>query len=264
MSSRCTMRLTLALTQRWPCSAQYTRPATRGSSSIQATVAGSRAGGQWLESRRLGGQQPVAARHIHLTVQHDAGAVARQHGRGTRAWSSTWATVAVCPLGRCHGLAGLHAARGHTAPEHAAALVVSADEENFSTHCTGKANASVVSAGWRAVAPAAPAGWAPVAAPAGLGRHHVPALQGRDRHDGAHGDARGGAKACSAALMAEASAGSATASSLFTANTMLGTRSRLTSSEWRRVCGSSSRAGFASPAWWRPPAPRRRRHCWRR
>ena len=48
-------------------------------------------------------------------------------------------------------------------------------------------------------------------------------------------------KASSAALMlSKASSGSSTASSLLTANTIDGTRSRFTSSEWRRVCGSSS------------------------
>ena len=53
------------------------------------------------------------------------------------------------------------------------------------------------------------------------------------------------ANAASAALMLlKASVASSTASSLLTANTMDGTRSRLTSSEWRRVCGSSSMAGF--------------------
>ncbi|MCY1382542.1 hypothetical protein D9M69_705720 [compost metagenome] len=42
-------------------------------------------------------------------------------------------------------------------------------------------------------------------------------------------------------MWANASALSATASSLFTANTMDGTRSSLSSSEWRRVCTSSLR-----------------------
>jgi hypothetical protein len=51
---------------------------------------------------------------------------------------------------------------------------------------------------------------------------------------------------CRAApILRQARAGSATASSLFTANTIEGTRSRLTSSEWRRVCGNSSSAGLA-------------------
>ena len=38
MSMRWSMALTLALTQRCPCKAQYTRPTTKGSSSSQATV----------------------------------------------------------------------------------------------------------------------------------------------------------------------------------------------------------------------------------
>ena len=42
----------------------------------------------------------------------------------------------------------------------------------------------------------------------------------------------------------KACAGSATASSLLTAKTMLGTRSKCASSAWRRVCGSSGK-GFA-------------------
>ena len=53
------------------------------------------------------------------------------------------------------------------------------------------------------------------------------------------------AKVSSARLMwAKARAASATASSLFTAKTIEGTRSNLHSSEWRRVCTSSSSAGF--------------------
>jgi hypothetical protein len=44
-------------------------------------------------------------------------------------------------------------------------------------------------------------------------------------------------------MWANASTGSATASSLFTANTMLGTRSSFSSSEWRRVCVSNGSAG---------------------
>ena len=44
-------------------------------------------------------------------------------------------------------LARLHAAGGDAPPEDAAALGGVREDENFSTHCTGKAKASVVSAG---------------------------------------------------------------------------------------------------------------------
>ena len=49
------------------------------------------------------------------------------------------------------------------------------------------------------------------------------------------------AKACNASRTASnAGCGSAKVSILFTANTMLGTRSNCASSAWRRVCGNSA------------------------
>lgn len=67
---------------------------------------------------------------------------------GTRAWSSTWATVAVWPLGStvtCWPGATVPVA---TRPQNTRRpWEVSDEDENFSTHCTGKANGCVVSAG---------------------------------------------------------------------------------------------------------------------
>ena len=83
-------------------------------------------------------------------------------------------------------------------------------------------------------------GRTPVAAPARRRLDDVPALQGRDRHHRAGVQAGSFAETCSAASMRpKASAGSGTASSLFTANTIDGTRSRWASRAWRCVCGNS-------------------------
>jgi hypothetical protein len=197
------------------------------------------------------GQQPVAARHIHLAVQHDAGAVAGGHGFGAAGVVQHLGHVAVCPLGNTCTGARLHAAGGHTAPEHAAALEVSRlDDENFSTHCTGKEKRHIgLGSGGAGNCSSIPAAWGRVAAPAGLfgcGITTFQPLQGRHGHGGTHGCRRRSAKACSACLMlANASTGSATASSLFTANTMRGHAQQFTSSAVAAGLRQQRSAGLA-------------------
>ena len=63
---------------------------------------------------------------------------------GWRAWFSTWATVAVWPLGSTLTLLARLDAPVATRPQNTRRpWLVSADAENFSTHCTGKAKCLV-------------------------------------------------------------------------------------------------------------------------
>ena len=67
---------------------------------------------------------------------------------GRRAWSSTWATVAVCPLGNtCTGVPGSTVPVATRPQNTRRPMDVSAEDENFSTHCTGKASGRSDSAG---------------------------------------------------------------------------------------------------------------------
>ena len=66
--------------------------------------------------------------------------------RGLRAWSITWATVAVWPLGRTFTCVPGCTEPVATLPQNTRRPWLMSDEaENFSTHCTGKENASCVS-----------------------------------------------------------------------------------------------------------------------
>ncbi|MCY1558501.1 hypothetical protein D9M68_954420 [compost metagenome] len=68
-------------------------------------------------------------------------------GFGFRTWSSTWATVAVWPLGMTlMGWPGITPPVATRPQKTRRPWLVSEDEENFSTHCTGNANGSAVSA----------------------------------------------------------------------------------------------------------------------
>ncbi len=67
---------------------------------------------------------------------------------GRRAWSSTWATVRQLAAGEdLHGRAGRKVPVATRPQNTRRPWLVSDEEENFSTHCTGKAGASAVSGG---------------------------------------------------------------------------------------------------------------------
>ena len=65
-----------------------------------------------------------------------------------RAWSSTWTTVADWPLGNTCTRSPGATRPAATRPQNTRRpLEVSAEPENFSTHCTGKASGAALSDG---------------------------------------------------------------------------------------------------------------------
>ena len=138
----------------------------------------------------FGGQKPVAARDVHLAVQHDAGAVTgrlflrlagrRQHLRNH------------CGLAAgedLHGLTGRNAAGGHAAPEHAAALSGHAGVVEFFDPLHREAEGHLVFCrGDGQVFQDFEQVGAVVAAPALVAVHHVPALESRHGHHGGDAD----------------------------------------------------------------------------
>ena len=73
MSSRLSIAVMRACTQRLPWRTQYLRPTCAGSVSSQASVAVKRCEATTV----CGVRDPVAARHVELAVEHDAGRLAR-------------------------------------------------------------------------------------------------------------------------------------------------------------------------------------------
>ncbi len=135
-------------------------------------------------------QQPVAARHIELAVEHDAGAVTRSHGLRL--------AHVVEHLGHGGGLTAghhldrlpdLNVAGGDAAPEHAAALAgVGRVAEFFNPLQRESKRQAGLRGGDRQSLQDFQQRGAVVAAPMGLlaGVYHIPSLQrrnGRDRRD---------------------------------------------------------------------------------
>ena len=161
MSRRLTTRRTLALIQRCPCCARYTRPGTSGSSSIQATVASSSRwpGQAGPDVASVSNSSSLTALSVVATIQSPRDTSTSRSSTmpalspaatepGWRTLSSTCATTAVWLLGSSVTLAPGSMLPAATRPQNTRRpCEVSADDENFSTHCTGRANGSSRSAG---------------------------------------------------------------------------------------------------------------------
>jgi hypothetical protein len=224
MSSRWSICAMRACTQRLPWRTQYLRPTRRARCPARpawpqsgASPAGCRA---WPSSRR---------------ATRRAGGPARRRPTGRPAASTTLparrtsATTARSPLGKtCTVVAGLHAAVGDAAPQHTR-LVARAFA--FAGHVLHRQAAGAVGAllrGRQAFQQLQQRG--PWYQGGVQRRGDVVAAQRRHRHDAGHAMPASRQRPAARLTAAKAGPGSATASSLLTANTMLGTRSRCASS----------------------------------
>ena len=146
-----------------------------------------------LAGDRFNGQQPVAARHVHFAVEHDAGAVAGRHVARQAGVAQHLGDRGGLPAGQhLDGLADLGNARANPAPEHPAPLRgVGAGREFFNPLHRKSQRQRGIGRGHRQLFQNVEQAQAVVAAPAVVGGlDHVVALERRDRHDGGDFDAR--------------------------------------------------------------------------
>ena len=237
MSSRLSIAVMRACTQRLPWRTQYLRPTTAGSVSSQASVA--REALRRVDGLRRG--DPVAARDVELAVEHEAGRLAglddvdhlagEAHLGDRRASAPLGNSCTASPAFTRPWAMRPHSVRGWLpvpSPSRATYCTGSSRSPSLRSCAVGRLSSSCSSEG-------------PSYQAASERLRDVVAAQRRHRHDA--GDVDAGLlrrrRAARRARRRRPAPGRSTASSLLTANTMLGTRSRCASSAWRRVCGSS-------------------------